>query len=511
MRPEIESRIRRALHQPVDGAGLGLFRLLWGLLMCAEVNWLHNQLHDMHQPDVVHFYYQGFSWIRHFPERWMMEIECVVMLLSAVLMAAGFWFRAATVVFTITYAHFFFSQAITYNNHFYLIILVAFLLAFTKADERFSIVARVRAGRGMAPRPIPLWNYQIIRLQVVIVYLYGAIAKIDHDWLVEMEPVRFWLEHSPYPSEFLSRLIRQDWFVPLTAWGGFLIDLICPVLLLIRRTRPFAILILVSFHGLNSQIFNIGYFPLIGVLLIFPFLHPSLWRWREVSSSGDEEGKGEGGLPRKLIPAGIPGKILVVFFVFQLLFPLRWHLWRPANPLWTDKGQRFAWRMMLREKIADLHICFADPEVRKWLETRPGVLPVVSPSSRYSLGQNPYHIWQYVQEIKRALEPYGKGDTPIHVLATCSLNGRPYHPLIDPNVDLAKADCPFFRIPSWIVPLPDELKVDYDQIQPISQKQAFSEQAMRAWVEKNPGPATKLLEEYRRPVVTETPLSDQRP
>lgn len=433
-----------------------------------------------------------------------MEVECVVMLLSTILMAAGIWFRIAVIVFGITYTHFFYAQAITYNNHFYLIILVAFLLAFTRADERFSIAAKLRSARGLAARPIPLWNYQIIRLQVVILYVYGAIAKIDRDWLVEMEPVRFWLNHSPYPSGIVSRLVKQDWFVPMTAWGGLLIDLLCPFLLLFRRTRPIAILILVTFHGLNSQIFNIGYFPLIGVLLIFPFLHPSLWHWRKPSQTTEVCARQEYRmLPPSLLPEGAVGKILALFFVFQLLFPLRWHLWKPANPLWTEKGQRFAWRMMLREKISDLQICFADPEVRKWVESRPEILPVLSPSAQNRLGQNPYFIWQYVQEIKSSLEPYGKGDTPIHVLATCSLNGRPYHPLIDPNVDLSKAECPFFVIPSWIVSLPADLKVDFDQIQPIQQKRAFSEQAMRAWVEKNPGPATELLRSYRP--IPETP------
>lgn len=490
MKASVRENIYRAFNDPVDGAGLGLFRLLWGVVMCFEVNWLHNQMQELHRPDAMHFYYQGFSWIRHFPDAWMMELECIVMLVSAILMAAGFWFRAATVMFLLTYAHFFFAQAITYNNHFYLIILVAFLLLFTRADERFSIVAKVRSNRGLNPRSIPGWNYWILRLQVIIVYFYGAIAKIDHDWIVEMEPVRFWLSHSPYPPDLLSRLIKQDWFVPLTVWGGLLIDLLCPFLLLFRRTRPLAILVLVLFHAINSQIFNIGYFPLMGILLIFPFLNPGLWTKPQGSPKSERQTDHTALIA--ILPQSVVGRFLIVFFAFQLLFPLRWHLWRPANPLWTEKGQRFAWRMMLREKISDVRLCFGDPELENWLANRPGVLPILPPSAIQRFGQNPYFIWQYVQEVKRSLEPYGKGDTAIHVFATCSLNGRPYYPLVDPNVDLARAECPFFSIPSWVVPLP-ALKVDFEQIFPLERKEQLSDQAMRDWVKSNPGPAMELL------------------
>jgi hypothetical protein len=52
--------------------------------------------------------------------------------------------------------------------------------------------------------------------------------------------------------------------------------------------------------------------------------------------------------------------------------------------------------------------------------------------------------------------------------------------------------------------------VDFNQILPLGKKQALSDQAMRAWVEKNPGPATGLLEQFR-PVSTSIPVTTQRP
>jgi len=477
------------LIQPVDASNLGIFRICWGVVMCLEANWLHNQMQDRHHPDVFHFYFPGFSWIRHFPAAWMMEVEMVVMLIAAILMALGAFFRPAAVLFTLTYTHFFFSEALAFNNHFYLIILVNFLLLFTDADNAFSLKQRARARIGAAPLPVPAWHYLILKWQVVIVYFYGAVAKINHDWLIEMEPVRFWLHHSPHPPDFLAGIIKQDWFTPLTAWGGLFIDLFCPFLLLAKRTRLLAIIILVSFHGLNSQIFKIGYFPLIGIILLIPFLPPGMFRRRSKKESDVAELRQPFSTPR--LPAPILRYILVIFFLFQLLFPLRWHLWRPANPSWTQVGQEFAWRMMLIERIGTFEIRFADPQVRKWIEQRPDFLPTLAPTAFLSMDQNPHFIWQYVQEIKKTLSQYGKADTSIHVFATNSLNGRPYYPLINPHVDLASAEFPPGTVPDWILPLPD-LKVDFDQLLPFKDYRRHGKEAIEKWIAENPGPASSI-------------------
>lgn len=451
--------------------------------MCMEVNWLHNQLSGFHDPNVFHFHYQGFSWVRHFPWPALTEIELIVMLFAAIFLAAGLWFRASAIVFTILYSHFFLAEAAAYNNHFYLIILISGLLACTGAASRFSVDEQRRMRKGGAAREIPFWNYAILRIQVIIVYFYGAVAKLNRDWLVEYEPVRFWMNHSKRPPAFLKEIITQDWFTPLTAWGGLLIDLICPFLLLWRKTKVFAMVVLVIFHVINSQIFTIGNFPLIGMILLIPFLSP---RSNHAESGGDERSSTVSG---KLITSS-----LLIFFAFQMLYPLRWHLWRPANPLWTEKGQRFAWMMMLREKPFYMELVFPDKELKKWIEDRPWVLPDIAPPAYLMLCQNPTFIWEYVQTIRENLEEYGWTDVAIHVIAACSLNGRPYYPLINPHVNLAEADCPVFSMPRWIVHLP-ELKVDFEQNRPFEARAELARKAVEDWVVRNPGPASTWIQE----------------
>jgi len=483
------SPLAHRLSRPVDAASLGLFRVLWGLTMCLEARWVQGQLTQLHDPGSFHFAFPGFSWIRHFPSAWMMEIETAAMMVGAIGIALGICTRPAIALFLATFAHFFFAEAAAYNNHFYLIVLVNFLLLFCDSDRCFSL-RRWRVGNSpVLPDSIPVWQLHILRAQVFIVYFYGAISKLSRDWLIEMEPVRFWLHHTPKAPEWLVPLLRQPWFTPLTAWGGLFIDLVCPFLLLHRRTRYFAIGVLTLFHLANSQIFNIGYFPIMGMVLLLPFLPPDLMkrRTRETSATVADA-------PAAPLSRFVTG-LLVAYFLFQILFPLRWHLWRPANPLWTEKGQEFAWRMMLQEQISSLELRFADPEVQALVERRPDVLPPLSPALRRALDSHPHFVWQYVQELRRNLEPFGKEDAAIHAFVASSLNGRAYTPLIDPNIDLAKAKYPLWRVPDWILPTPTG-PIDFEAIKPFQDYHRFADEALRRWIADHPGPATSILKLY---------------
>ena len=42
-------------------------------------------------------------------------------------------------------------------------------------------------------------------------------------------------------------------------------------------------------------------------------------------------------------------KVLALFFLFQIMFPLRSNLYK-GELLWSEQGYRFSWRVMLVEK-----------------------------------------------------------------------------------------------------------------------------------------------------------------
>lgn len=464
------------IFRPVDSSTLGAFRIAWGIVMLLEAHWLWLQTRDLHSPDFIHFHFRAFAWVEHFPELWMTQLETGILMLMGIFVSVGVFYRIASTVYFLGYTHLFLAEAAAYNNHFYLICLVSGLLIFVRADGAFSLKKEKLT-------TVPFWNYLILRFQVFIVYFYGGIAKLDSDWLVEKEPIRFWLVEGKHIPAFLAPVVAREWFVSLAAWGGLIIDLVCPVLLLFRKTRIPAVIVLVTFHLLNSQLFQIGLFPLIGIVLLSVFFPPRFFR-RKSKPLLERNSQ-----PKVSTPVLV---FLGIFCLFQVLFPLRWHLYRPSNPSWTDVGHQFAWRMMLRERVSTLKIHFGDPRIDNWLAARPQMLPEVSPFARYRAFENPHLIQQYVEAIHERLSQYGFRDSPIYVHATSSLNGRPQYPIIDPNVDLARVSTPLFGVPEWIVPLPEDLPVDYG-MRDFEKSESEAYEALEDYFEKHPGPGKQFL------------------
>ena len=112
-----------------------------------------------------------------------------------------------------------------FNNHFYLTSLLAFLLSFTAADHCFSIRSWWRTRKGNSLQPlIPYWHLFILRAQVVIVYFFGGVAKLQGDWL-QGEPLRHWMKNKPVdlikaPFSWFPQVLQEEWFIWAMSYGG---------------------------------------------------------------------------------------------------------------------------------------------------------------------------------------------------------------------------------------------------------------------------------------------------
>src|SRR5699024_11250281 len=75
----------------------------------------------------------------------------------------------------------YFMHKTSYNNHYYLMLLLCWIMVFVPANNRFSLDAK----RNPASRSnqISRWVYILLIAQVGIVYTYAAIAKLYPDWL----------------------------------------------------------------------------------------------------------------------------------------------------------------------------------------------------------------------------------------------------------------------------------------------------------------------------------------
>jgi hypothetical protein len=233
--------------------------------------------------------------------------------------------------------------------------LIAFLLACMPAANACSF----RALKAPSPQAlsVPIWTVWILRFQLVVVYLYGAIAKLDPDWL-RGEPMRTTLERaaagdaSPIP----------DFAVPVLAYAvaylGLLADLAILACLLFSSNplaRPVAAVI---FHGANAIALNIGVFSYLMLAMLPIFLEPD-WPRRFLSARQTAAAK-----PRATQTWLLA--LLHLYVAAQILLPLR-HWVYPGAVRWTEQGHRFAWRMMLRTKRSELILHVTDPATdRSW-------------------------------------------------------------------------------------------------------------------------------------------------
>jgi hypothetical protein len=435
----------RLLSTPIDGASLGVFRIVFGLAVAIDaLRYLaYGWVDLLYVQPAMHFHYLGFEFVEPWPGRGM-HLHFGAITVLALLVAAGLFHRAAAAALFVAYLYVFLLDQAAYMNHHYLMLLIAFLLALMPAGAYAWT-------RPEAPKPaiVPLWTVWLLRFQLVVVYVYSALAKLDPDWL-RGQPMRSTLERMTQGASAPVTDVGAPLLAYGIAYGGLLTDFAIPLLLSFRRTRWPGIAIAVVFHGANAIALNIGVFSywMLGMLPIFfaPDWPRRLAR-RWARQPHDE----------RTSPAAVPTPawllvLLHIYVAVQLLVPLR-HWLYPGPVRWTEEGHRFSWRMMLRTKRSQINLRAVDPDTgRSWSIDPADDLTRVQ---LRELETFPDLVLQYAHVHRDRLRREGVRAPQIRVDWFCSLNGRPAQRLADPEVDLARVERTL-RPASWLLPLPRE-------------------------------------------------------
>lgn len=434
-------RAARWLSAPVDIASLACFRIVFGVLMGADViSYFRNGwVKSLFIEPKFYFTFPGFDWVRPWPADGMF-IEFGVMGIAAAFIALGLFHRIAAAVFFLGVTHVFLCEASEYLNHLYLICLIAFLLIFVPAHRAWSLDAW--RNPSLRSQTVPACWLWLMRAQIGIPYFFGGIAKLNADWL-HGEPLRLWLaKRSDFP--LIGRWFTEDWMVYLFSYSGLILDLAFVPLLLWKRTRLAAYLLVLCFNGMNSLLFNIGIFPwmMIGAsLLFFPPDWPRFRRKPDAAPS-----------PHPVSVSGTKPALVfcAVFLTIQLLMPLR-HWLYPGDVAWTEEGHYFSWRMKLRDKQADTSFVITDPAHGHTWEIEPG--DFLTDRQKFRMNGHPDLIHQFALHVAdQYRREYGMR-VEVRVKSSASLNGRPPAVLIDPTCDLAKQPRGF-GLRKWITPAP---------------------------------------------------------
>ena len=443
------------LFEKVDNSKLVVFRIFFGLLMMLEcwgaiaTGWVKETFVD----PTFTFNFIGFDWTQVFLGETMYVIYGILGLLGLLIMLGSFY-RTAIIGFFVLWALTYFMQKSHYNNHYYLVMVVSFLMIWMPANRYLSLDASMNTR--IKSDSVPRWNYLVFQILISCVYFFAAVAKITPGWLgnhflpLRLDSSARWFENE-FGKNLFSEFLRNPDLAQFLAYAGLAFDFLIVPFLLFKPTRKIAFVLALFFHLFNSITLHIGIFPYFALALcIFFFDNREIkniflpFKTRNVM---DE---------RVLTPPLVQRTVtwfLIAFTAINIYLPLR-HYLIEDDVLWTEEGHRMAWRMMLRSKVGHGYFETQLPDGNTVQEP---LLNYLRPHQMNDLKTKPDMIWQFAQKLKRDYRNQGiEGVKVYYKDSEVKINDGYYYPFINPEVDLANTKWSYFGHQSWILPSPDD-------------------------------------------------------
>jgi len=432
------------LTAPADNSPLILFRVAFGLLIAAEgfgailTGWVRRVFVE---PQFT-FNFIGLDFLQVFVGETMYVVYGLLGVTGLMVML-GYRYRLAIVTYAVLWSISYLLQKTSYNNHYYLLMLLCWVMVLMPAHRYFSLDVRQNFVRKTLT--CPRWCTVVFVVQLFIVYTFASLAKIYPDWLAG-RPIALWFAGKA-DYWLVGPLLQKDWLQTMVVYGGIAFDgLIVPALLW-RKTRPYAFAAGLLFHGFNSAVFHIGIFPYLAIALCVFFFPPEqvrrLFFKRKPKVTDQLVAQTSYSLPSWTLVLG------VLYFAWQIYLPLRHHLY-PGNVFWTEEGHRLSWRMMLRTKSGSVRFMVENRATGEtwWEEPRDHL----TAKQARKVATHPDMIWQFSQYLEKVYQERGYDNVAVYAHGKASLNGHPRDPLVDSSVDLASVSWQPFRHAEWIYP-----------------------------------------------------------
>jgi len=441
MPSKIHSLFKSQFDQ-IDNSGLVLFRMLFGLLIFAEsfgailTGWVS----DTFIKPAYTFTVIGLEWLQPIPGNGMYYYFALMAILGLMVMI-GYKYRFSIGLFTILWTVTYLMQKASYNNHYYLLIILCLFMWLSPAGKFASIDSNQHPHS--ASLTCPRWCISIFKLQIWIVFTYAAIAKLYPGWLTGDFINLAFMPKENYP--IIGTILQEEWLQSIVVHGGILFDLLIIYGLLWKKTRVPAFIIALLFHLFNSAVFQIGIFPFMMIALSIFFFDPETIRSKFFKNKPFTESIRNVAFDQSKRAFLY---FLALFFLVQLGLPLR-NLAMEGNVFWTEEGHRLSWRMMLRIKSGSTSYRVKNPENDStWI-----VNPVTELSAKQvrSMAGKPDMIWQFSQKLKEKYYLQGMKNIEIYAHSKVRLNKSDFYPIIDPNQDLASTNWERFKHSSWII------------------------------------------------------------
>lgn len=439
-------RINRYLFTRIDNTGLVLFRAAFGFLLTVEAygaiatGWVRRTFVE---PDFT-FNFIGFEFLQPLPGDGMYYYFALMGVFGICVML-GYKYRWSMIGYALMWTCVYLMQKTSYNNHYYLMMLLTWMMAMLPAAGRFSIDAMLSPEKRTTS--MPRWILTLIIAQLWMVFTYAAIAKLYPDWLdgtvsrlFMKGKADFWL---------IGPVLQTEWMHWIMTYFGIVFDLLVIPMFLWRKTRWLAFVLSLVFHLSNSAIFHIGIFPYMSIAFALFFFSSETLAKRFLPSKEVYTGN-EIRLPktRNFTTAAIG-----IYLIIQFCLPLR-HWFIPEPVLWTEEGHRLSWRMMLRTKSGRAIFYVVDKNDPNAQRIAYSYKDMLSKKQYRSFRTKPDFIWQLAQRIHQREKEKGK-DVAVYASVRVKVNAGQYHLLTDETVDLAATPWSHFKHAEWLLPAPE--------------------------------------------------------
>ncbi len=438
------------LFDPIRNTPIIYFRVIFGIALFIETmsDISSGKVKAQWIIPINNFTYWPFDFIKPLEGDGMVYLFYAMAFLS-IFITIGLFYRVSIFLFFISFAYVAFLDQSYYLNHFYLITLISLIMIFLPMNQRFAFDTRL--GFSKKHDFAPKWSLNLLRFVVALPYFFGGLAKINPDWL-KGQPMTMWLAKSVnLPAlGYLFKIPNAGLWM---SYSGLLFDLFIVPLLIWKKTRKWAMVVLLFFHIVNSQLFNIGIFPWL-MLLATPIFFEHDWLDKFIF-------RNKLGYPVEkplFVPLSPVKKnliiwVLFVFVLYNILMPLR-HYFIPGSVYWTEEGELFSWHMKLKDKVGKGKFYVMNMQNHEKRD-----LPLsnyLTPRQISIMLLKPEMMWQFAQMVKKK---YSANNVQVAVLGDVqvSLNGRDFQTIIKPDVDLVTAPRPGWGV-DWIMPMTAPLK-----------------------------------------------------
>ncbi len=265
------TKLSARLAQPVDGSSSVFFRVAFG---CCVSYWAWDYLVTglvtrRYIEPKFHPTYYPFDFLSPLPGNGMYFLFLGVAVLG-LMTAVGFFYRTSSFLMAGAFTYIFLLDRTNYQNHYYLISLIAWWLPWLPLHRMVSFDAW--RSKVTYTETVPTWTLWILRFHIGLPYFMGGLAKLTPDWLLGFPMGEMMASKSSFPV--LGGIAAWDSIGVVMAWSGLLFDTLIVFFLLKTQTRLPAFFLCVAFHLTNAVIFNIHIFPWFMIVATPIFFRP---------------------------------------------------------------------------------------------------------------------------------------------------------------------------------------------------------------------------------------------